>query len=584
MKNKVFGGFLSVFFSILILFAISPAGVFGEDPIPFEPDDTLEEIRYKIDANGYNFTVSDNRVFRMPPEQRKRFFSRRFPLQPQYRSASDDPGPLIRHLDRRALPSSFDWRNYNGHSYISAIRDQGDCGACYAFGACSAAEGVYNYTNGLYSLSNRADYSESYIAWCLGRLTEYSSHFFGCDGSDYDYFELTALTVEGVVDESDFPYTETDPGSCSHWDDPTTRFLSWHRIPCNDIEAIKTAIVTYGPVVAAVNVTSAFRAYDNGVFDDTQHTCPGTPCYYTETDHIVSLVGWNDAGGYWILRNCWGTGWGESGYMRISYRAARVACETAYLVYAPGRMVSGGDYNGDGHDDIAVFRPDTGLWAVRNLTRLYFGGRSDQPVSADFNGDGTDEIAVFRPTTGLWAYKTPFTTGRLYFGSLQDKPVPSDYNGDGTAEVAVFRPATGLWAIQNVGRYYFGTSGDIPVPSDYDGNGTAEIVIFRPATGLWAQRSGFRTYFGSAGDLPYALDPYNAGAGIGIFRPSTGLWAISGYSRFYFGGGSDQVAPADYSGGAGDEIAIFRASSGLWAIRGGNRYYYGTGGDIPATR
>ncbi|MBN1268031.1 MAG: choice-of-anchor J domain-containing protein [Kiritimatiellae bacterium] len=248
---------------------------------------------------------------------------------------SEEPAPTEGEPQTFDLPSSFCWTNYNGHRYIGAIRDQGDCGSCYAFGACATAEGVYNYANGLYD-GNCVDFSESFIAWCLGRLAAYNDHFFGCDGADYDYYELAALTNEGVCSEADFPYRTTDPGTCTHWSDPRTVFKSWHRVACNDIEAIKTAIMTYGVVDAALYVTTSFESYSGGIWGNTTTNCTGTPCYYASANHAIALVGWNDAdGGYWILRNSWNTTWGENGYMRIRYKAAHVACAVVYVTYNP---------------------------------------------------------------------------------------------------------------------------------------------------------------------------------------------------------------------------------------------------------
>ncbi len=81
-------------------------------------------------------------------------------------------------------------------------------------------------------------------------------------------------------------------------------------------------------------------------------------------------------------------------------------------------------------------------------------------MAADFNGDGTNDIAVFRPESGLWA--VPGLT-RQYLGSANDEPVPGDYNGDGVDEIAVFRPGNGLWAVQDVTRAYLGSAGDAPL-------------------------------------------------------------------------------------------------------------------------
>ena len=59
------------------------------------------------------------------------------------------------------------------------------------------------------------------------------------------------------------------------------------------------------------------------------------------------------------------------------------------------------DYDGDGTSDIGIFRETSGLWAIRGVTRAYFGGTADSPVPGDYAGDGTSEIGIFRPTSGL---------------------------------------------------------------------------------------------------------------------------------------------------------------------------------------
>jgi len=85
-----------------------------------------------------------------------------------------------------------------------------------------------------------------------------------------------------------------------------------------------------------------------------------------------------------------------------------------------GLVVQAGDYDGDGTDDVGIFRPSTGLWAIRGVSRCYFGDDSDGPLTGDFNGDGTDDIAINRPFHGLWAIKD---VTRLYFGTSEDIPL-----------------------------------------------------------------------------------------------------------------------------------------------------------------
>ncbi len=244
--------------------------------------------------------------------------------------------------------------------------------------------------------------------------------------------------------------------------------------------------------------------------------------------------------------------------------------------------IDSGDYNGDGTSDIAIFRPDSGLWAIRGISRLYYGASSALTVPADYDGNGTTDVAVFIPNTGLWAARG---ISRIYYGSAADIPIPGDYDGDGTCDPGIYRPDSGLWAIKGVTRIYFGTSTDIPAPGDYSGTGGRDIGIFRGSSGLWAIRNISRFYYGSGGDKLVPGD-YN-GDGTeesGIYRASSGLWAIRGVTRAYYGSLIYQQVPADYDGDQSTDIGLFRDEGGIWAAREITRVYFGTSGDIPVTR
>jgi len=87
--------------------------------------------------------------------------------------------------------------------------------------------------------------------------------------------------------------------------------------------AIKNAIYTYGPISVEVAVDGYFEGYSGGVFN--ANTAPFI-------NHAVVLVGWDDTNGCWIMKNSWGTGWGESGYMRIAYGCDQIGYGAAYAV------------------------------------------------------------------------------------------------------------------------------------------------------------------------------------------------------------------------------------------------------------
>ncbi len=250
---------------------------------------------------------------------------------------------------------------------------------------------------------------------------------------------------------------------------------------------------------------------------------------------------------------------------------------------------AGGDYNGDGTSDIAVFRAANGLWAVRGVTRLHFGSWKDLPAPADYDGDGVTDLAVYRGAAGLWAVRE---VTRCYFGGPGFRPVPGDYNGNGTTEIAVFREGSGLWAARGVTRAYFGAIGDRPVPGDYNGDGTTEIAVLRRRIGsdTWIVRGVSRFYFGDGMGSAAAGDYDGDGTWeAAIFEPFSpfstgGKWVVRGMSDIIFGSATDLPVPADYTGDGFLRPAIFRENTGLWAVRGTTRVYFGSRGDIPATR
>lgn len=245
-------------------------------------------------------------------------------------------------------------------------------------------------------------------------------------------------------------------------------------------------------------------------------------------------------------------------------------------------VLHGSDYDGNLTSDIAVFRPSTGYWYIKDIVSTGFGVPGDIPVSGDYDGDLDCDLAVYRPSTGMWAVKNQ---GRVWFGGQDDIPVPGDYNGDGITDRGLYQPGTGIWNIKDLLTVTLGGVEEIPIPGDYNGDGITDIAVYNQATGHWRIRNQFHSYFGSSGDFAVPGDYDGDGkTDIAIFRPSTGMWAIQGQSRVYWGIAGDVPVPGDYNGDGTTDIAIFRPSTGLWAVRGQTRVYYGLGGDIPLVR
>ncbi|NPA25129.1 MAG: hypothetical protein GXO34_04800, partial [Deltaproteobacteria bacterium] len=344
----------------------------------------ISVMQNEIESQGLGFKVAPNWITRLPAAERQKLLSRHPSAYPARRARAFAEGPLPENSST-PLPSSFDWRRVDGHSYIGPVRNQGSCGACYAFAACAALEGALNFAANRFD-DRCLDLSEACLAFCLDR---YYDGFSGCEGSSYDYEELDALTDLGTCREEFYPYDGIDRdcpvGSGTF---PRFRCSAWYRIPCGDISAIKNAIMHYGVVVAAVWVGSQFYAYDSGIYRDDNNDCSANPCYNAPTNHCIALVGWDDNGGdgYWILRNSWGRGWGENGYMRIAYDAAHVSCAACYLVVSGISGCKWNDYNLNGIKDPG--EPGLSHWKI--FLDLNRNGTvdPDEPVSVtDANGD-----------------------------------------------------------------------------------------------------------------------------------------------------------------------------------------------------
>lgn len=239
-------------------------------------------------------------------------------------------GGVVHGLD---LPSSFDLRNIDGRSYIGPVRDQGQCGSCWSFGTLASAESVWNRTHNRYD-DQAVDFSESFLVWSVSPLYE---NLMGCDGGGLDLPQNDALIEHGVPLESDFPYTIEDPGDDLRWDAQRYTFLDWYRIPAGDIETMRRVLYEVGAVTTGVYVEDDFYVYEEGIFENQRTTISHSVPYYSDANHLISLVGWEDEPGddglgYWILRNSWGPDvWGEEGYMRIRYTSARVALFGSYM-------------------------------------------------------------------------------------------------------------------------------------------------------------------------------------------------------------------------------------------------------------
>jgi Chaperone of endosialidase len=130
------------------------------------------------------------------------------------------------------------------------------------------------------------------------------------------------------------------------------------------------------------------------------------------------------------------------------------------------------DFNGDGKDDVTIYRSSSGLWAVRGVSRVYFGGAGDEPVPGDYDGDRTDDFTIWRASAGLWAARG---VTRVYFGGAGDIPIGS--GGGGTSSLW----KTGLGGIYTFSDLGIGISAPLSI-FHIEANQSESIILGVGAT------------------------------------------------------------------------------------------------------
>jgi len=198
-------------------------------------------------------------------------------------------------------PTSIDWRNYNGKDYVTPVKNQGQCGSCWAFATTGSLECRYAIAKGtLTSLS------EQQLVDCS---TSYGNY--GCNGgwwyNAYKYIEATG----GLCTEAAYPYTAKD-GTCkasscgTKYDD----MMNYYSVPADNAADMETAAASGCMAVGVEADQSSFQFYSSGVL---------TGLCGTNIDHGVTVVGYGTMSGtnYWTVKNSWGTSWGMQGYILI---------------------------------------------------------------------------------------------------------------------------------------------------------------------------------------------------------------------------------------------------------------------------
>jgi C1A family cysteine protease len=265
---------------------------------------------------------------------------------------------LLGFVDQDALPSSWDWRNY---SKVTSVKDQGACGSCYAFAAIANIESEMLIDDaGIY------DFSENNAKECnweeVNNFRYLGKSWGGCSGGNYDML-VNLFSQDGTVLESCDPYVPNDKNDCEGACPYQKTLLGWKIISGNavpDTTTLKDYIYASASPVYTTLYADSSQGFDGSY--DGSYTFNYTTTS-SNNNHAVLIVGWSDnlppvlgettpADG-WIVKNSWGSSWGDDGYFYITYGSANIGKDSSF-------MYDWQDYDEEG--DLMYYDEAGGWW------------------------------------------------------------------------------------------------------------------------------------------------------------------------------------------------------------------------------
>ena len=210
-------------------------------------------------------------------------------------------------------PSTIDWRDTK---LVGPIKDQAQCGSCWAFSAVSSLEGQVAKV-----LGNSVSLSEQEMVDCVKDVKSpdgTQSCCYGCNGGEM-YSVYQYLNNKEDDTETEYPYIAKD-GDCNLKPSNLSNVVvkDYVSLPSRDEETLMKAVSSQGPISVGVDANLDWQLYHSGIYNPKESPS-GCSSDISEQDHGVSVVGYGveNQTEYWIVRNSWGKTWGEEGYMRL---------------------------------------------------------------------------------------------------------------------------------------------------------------------------------------------------------------------------------------------------------------------------
>ncbi|XP_041060695.1 procathepsin L-like [Carcharodon carcharias] len=255
----------------------------------------IEQHNLEHSMGKHTFTVGMNQFGDLTTEEFRQLLT-----ASNIKKAENSTCKVFTAQEKVELPTTVDWRP---KGYVTAVKDQGQCGSCWAFSTTGVLEGqVFRKTGKLISLS------EQYLMDCSRAVGNA-----GCNGGSV-LGGFLFIKEKGIASEQSYPYTAKDGNCTFNQNDIVATCKGVKQIPTGSEADLAAVVATVGPISAGIDAEHrSFMLYKSGIFYEPH-------CSTVKLDHGILVVGYGTENQkpFWIVKNSWGANWGNEGYVHMA--------------------------------------------------------------------------------------------------------------------------------------------------------------------------------------------------------------------------------------------------------------------------